>query len=243
MKTILHKASDRGYANYGWLQANYSFSFANYYNSQKVHFGALRVLNDDLVAPSMGFGTHPHNNMEIITIPLKGVLKHKDSMHNEWQQVLPGEVQVMSAGMGVQHSEINGSPKEHLSLFQLWIIPDVENVEPRYDQKTFDDAERNGKRQVLVSSFNDTHDGSLKIHQDAVISRIDLSKGNDFTYTLKSLNHGVFVMNISGDIVIDGQQLDTRDALGVYDTSNFTIKTTVDSQLLFVEVPMLDLGI
>ena len=243
MKTILHKASDRGYANYGWLQANYSFSFSNYYNPQKVHFGALRVLNDDLIAPSMGFGTHPHNNMEIITIPLKGVLKHKDSMHNEWQQVIPGEVQVMSAGTGVNHSEINGSSKEHLSLFQLWIIPDTENVEPRYDQKTFDDAERNGKLQVLVSSFKDVHDGSLKIHQDAVISRIDLSKGNDFTYTLKSPNHGVFVMNISGDIVIDGQQLETRDALGVYDTSNFTIKTTVDSQLLFIEVPMLDLGI
>ena len=243
MKTILHKASDRGYANYGWLQANYSFSFSNYYNPQKVHFGALRVLNDDLIAPSMGFGTHPHNNMEIITIPLKGVLKHKDSMHNEWQQVIPGEVQVMSAGTGVNHSEINGSSKEHLSLFQLWIIPDTENVEPRYDQKTFDDAERNGKLQVLVSSFKDVHDGSLKIHQDAVISRIDLSKGNDFTYTLKSPNHGVFVMNISGDIVIDGQQLETRDAFGVYNTSNFTIKATADSQLLFVEVPMLDLGI
>jgi len=143
MKTILHKAEDRGFANHSWLQANHSFSFANYYNPEKVQFGALRVLNDDIIAPKMGFGTHPHDNMEIITIPLKGVLKHRDNMHDEWQPVVPGEVQVMSAGTGVQHSEINGSVDEYLSLFQIWIMPNKQNVAPRYDQKYFEPSERN----------------------------------------------------------------------------------------------------
>ncbi|GAL77144.1 possible pirin family proteins [Algibacter lectus] len=128
MKTIIHTADSRGFANHGWLQANHSFSFANFHNPEKVNFGALRVLNDDVIAPKMGFGTHPHDNMEIITIPLKGVLKHRDSMHDAWQAVLPGEVQIMSAGTGLEHSEINGSVDDHLSLFQIWVIPNKENV-------------------------------------------------------------------------------------------------------------------
>lgn len=137
MKTIIHKSNERGYADHGWLQANHSFSFANYNNPQKVNFGALRVLNDDLLAPKMGFGTHPHQNMEIITIPLKGVLKHKDNMSAEWLSVQPDEVQVMSAGTGVEHSEINGSTDDSLSLFQIWIFPNKQDVTPRYDQKKF----------------------------------------------------------------------------------------------------------
>ncbi|MGE5944512.1 MAG: pirin family protein [Flavobacteriales bacterium] len=238
MKTIVHKADSRGFANHGWLQANHSFSFANFYNPEKVHFGALRVLNDDVVAPKMGFGTHPHDNMEIITIPLKGVLKHKDNMGDEWIPVKPGEVQIMSAGTGVQHSEINGSADEHLGLFQIWIMPNKQHVKPRYDQKAFDVNERKNKLQILVTSIDENHEGSLKIHQDAVISRIDLDKGSTFQYTLKSKNHGVYVMNVYGKIIINGTTLETRDAIGVSDSDLFEISSEEDSSLLFIEVPM-----
>ena len=238
MKTIIHNAKDRGYANHGWLQANHSFSFANFYDKNKIQFGALRVLNDDVIAPNMGFGTHPHDNMEIITIPLKGVLKHRDNMGDAWIPVLPGEVQVMSAGTGVQHSEINGSASEHLSLFQIWILPNRKNVTPRYDQKTFDIESRRNKLQTLVTSIYETHEGSLKIHQDAIISRIDLDKGRSFDYTLKSKHHGVYVMTVCGEHLIDGNPLKTRDAIGITDTSSFTVTATEDSGLLFIEVPM-----
>lgn len=238
MKTIVHKADSRGYANHGWLQANHSFSFANYYNPEKVHFGALRVLNDDIIAPKMGFGTHPHNNMEIITIPLKGVLKHRDNMHDKWQSVLPGEVQVMSAGTGVQHSEINGSADEHLSLFQIWIMPNKQNVVPRYDQRTFNALDRKSKLQTLVTSIDEEFEGSLKIHQDAVISRIDLDKNQVFKYQIKSKNHGVYVMTIHGNISINDNNLETRDAVGISDTDTFEVKAIDNSALLFIEVPM-----
>lgn len=238
MKTIVHKSDSRGFANHGWLQANHSFSFASYHNPEKVHFGALRVLNDDMIAPKMGFGTHPHDNMEIITIPLKGVLKHRDSMHNEWQAVLPGEVQVMSAGTGVQHSEINGSAEEHLGLFQIWVFPDKQNVAPRYDQKVFDAEERKNKLQTLVTSIDEEHEDSLKIHQDAVLSRIDLDKGQTFNYKLKSDKHGVYVMNIFGEFLVDEKTLETRDAIGVSETFDFNIETKEDSSILFIEVPM-----
>jgi len=239
MKTIVHKANSRGFANHGWLQANHSFSFANDYNPEKVHFGALRVLNDDVIAPKMGFGTHPHNNMEIITIPLKGVLKHRDNMHDKWQPVLPGEVQIMSAGTGVQHSEINGSQDEHLSLFQIWIMPNKQNVSPRYDQKTFNESDRKNKLQTLVTSIDEVFEGSLKIHQNAVISRIDLDKDQAFTYNLKSKDHGVYVMTIHGDIVISGENLQTRDAIGISDAASFEIKSKDNSGILFIEVPMI----
>ncbi|MFG6685857.1 pirin family protein [Mariniflexile sp. HNIBRBA6329] len=238
MKTIIHKAESRGFANHGWLQANHSFSFASYHNSEKVHFGALRVFNDDIIAPKMGFGTHPHDNMEIITIPLKGVLKHKDNMGDSWIPVLPNEVQVMSAGTGVQHSEINGSADEHLSLFQIWIFPDKQHVEPRYDQKKFEASDRKNKLQILVTSIDENHEGSLKIHQDAIISRIDLDSNIDFEYKLKSKNHGVYMMTINGKVLIDNDILETRDAVGIFDTESFSIIAEQDSSLLFIEVPM-----
>ena len=238
MKTTIHKAASRGFANHGWLQANHSFSFANYYNPEKMHFGALRVLNDDVVAPKMGFGTHPHNNMEIITIPLKGALKHRDNMHDKWQPIVPGEVQVMSAGTGVQHSEINGSESEHLNLFQIWIMPNKQSVKPRYDQKTFSESDRKNKLQTLVTSIDEDFEGSLKIHQDAVISRIDLDKNETFEYQLKSENHGVYVMTIHGNVSVGGDQLETRDAIEISETATFEIKSNEDSGLLFIEVPM-----
>jgi hypothetical protein len=239
MKTIVHKAENRGFANHGWLQANHSFSFANYHNPENMNFGALRVLNDDIIAPKMGFGTHPHNNMEIITIPLKGVLKHRDNMHDQWQQVVPGEVQIMSAGTGVQHSEINGSVDEHLSLFQIWIVPNKQNVKPRYDQKMFDANQRKNQLQTLVTSIDEQHENSLTIHQDAKISRIDLDKGEIFEYAIKSVNYGVYVMNIYGDVQINDQSIETRDAIAVSNTDSITFKSNEDSGLLFIEVPMI----
>lgn len=238
MQIIIHKAEERGFANHGWLQANHSFSFANYFDKDKIQFGALRVLNDDVIAPNMGFGTHPHDNMEIITIPLNGILKHKDNMAEQWIPVVPGEVQVMSAGTGVQHSEINGSRTEHLSLFQIWVMPNRQNVKPRYDQKTFHPEGRKNKLQTLVSSIDENHESSLKIHQDALISRIDLDKGKTFEYQLKSKNHGVYVMTIFGNYSINENTLKTRDAIGISNTTSFNIKTNEDSGLLFIEVPI-----
>ncbi len=202
MKSKLFKSKERGHANYDWLKANYSFSFANYQNHEREHFGALRVLNDDFINGGTGFAEHPHKNMEIISIPLKGGLKHKDSMSNTWIPLNTGEVQVMSAGSGIQHAERNVSSNELLNLFQIWIIPDKMNVGPRYGQKTFDVGARKNDLQVLVHSYKDELDDDLSIQQDAQISRIDLSKENAFEYSLRSSEHGVYVMLISGKVEI-----------------------------------------
>lgn len=238
MKLEKFPAETRGFANHGWLQANHSFSFANFYDPNRLHYGALRVLNDDLIAPGTGFSTHPHQNMEIITIPLSGVLKHKDSMSNEWLYVKPNEVQVMSAGKGIYHSEMNGSTEDHLSLFQIWIIPNKDGVEPRYNQEAFNPEERKNKLQILVSSLDDSNKNGLKIHQDARLSRIDLDEGKTFKYDLKSERHGVYIMNISGNIAVDNQELSNRDALGVSKTTTFSIQANTNSELLFIEIPM-----
>ena len=238
MKTKIYKANERGTANHGWLEANFSFSFANYYNPENINFGALRVLNDDYIEGGMGFGTHPHDNMEIISIPLKGALKHRDSMSNEWIPLLTGEVQIMSAGTGIQHSEMNNHPTEVVNLFQIWIIPNKHGVKPRYDQKKFEVSERKNKLQTLVSSINDKDEGSLTIHQDAKISRIDLDKNTDFKYSLKSENHGVYLMVIDGEVSINHLSLSKRDALGISETLQFSINSITTSELLIIEVPM-----
>lgn len=238
MKIIEYKAKDRGYANYEWLQANYSFSFANYYNPGKENFGALRVLNDDVIQGGMGFGEHPHDNMEIITIPLQGSLKHKDSMSEKWISLETGEVQVMSAGTGVMHSERNNSATDYINLFQIWIIPDKTGVEPAYDQMKFEAKDRMNKLQILVSSHSDKEKGRLKIHQDAKISRIDLNKDNKFTYSLRSIDHGVYMMLISGEIHVQDYTLKSRDAIGISKISDFTINAMQDAEVLLIEVPM-----
>ncbi len=238
MKIKEYRASERGYANYDWLQANYSFSFANYYNPGKENFGALRVLNDDIIQGGMGFGEHPHNNMEIITIPLEGALKHKDSMSEKWIPLEAGEVQVMSAGTGVIHAERNNSATDYINLFQTWIIPNKMGVEPAYDQMKFEAIDRKNKLQTLVTSYTDKSDNTLKIHQDAKISRIDLSKDKDFKYNTLSVNHGVYLMLISGEITIENKILNTRDAVGISETDNFSLNVNKDSELLFIEVPM-----
>ena len=215
MKTIYHSADSRGYADHGWLEARHSFSFANYYDPERIHFGKLRVLNDDIVAPDMGFGTHPHNNMEIITIPLSGQLEHKDSMGNG-SVITAGEVQVMSAGTGVMHSEFNPSPTEHTNLLQIWIFPEKKDVTPRYDQRKFNaDAFRDTIKTVVNNSENDS---SLFIHQKAVISMARVSAGREMEYALHYPGHGVYVFVIEGKLEIGKSVLLRRDAMGITET-------------------------
>jgi len=234
----LHKANDRGIADFGWLHANYSFSFANYYNKEAVNFGALRVLNDDVIQGGMGFGMHPHENMEIITIPLKGSLKHKDSMSNKWIALHTGEVQVMSAGSGIVHSEKNNSLTEELNLFQIWILSNKKNVTPSYKQKKFNKAHRKNKLQYLVSSGAEKEKTTLKIHQNALISRIDLESNKDLEYILKSENHGVYTMVISGSVEIENESLSQRDAIEISKINSFQINANTNAELLFIEVPL-----
>jgi len=238
MKTKIYKGNERGTADHGWLKANFSFSFANYYNPEKVNFGALRVLNDDIIQGGMGFGTHPHDNMEIISIPLEGALKHRDSMSNEWIPLNTGEVQVMSAGTGIQHSEMNNHSTEEVNLFQIWIVPNKQDATPRYDQKVFEVSERKNKLQTLVSSISDEVEGSLTIHQNAKISRIDLGKNTSFNYELMTETNGVYIMLIVGAVEVDSKTLNKRDAIGVEQTAAVEITSKEKTQLLFVEVPM-----
>ena len=236
MESILHKASDRGYANHGWLKATHSFSFGNYYNSKKTHFGKLRVLNDDVIAPSMGFDLHPHQDMEIITIPLSGALRHGDNMGNK-EVLTTGEVQVMSAGSGVWHSEHNASDSEILSLFQLWIFTDKKGYQPRYDQKMFSEKDRKDKWQLLVSPNGQKH--SLRIHQNAFISMIESIELEKSAYLLNSTENGVYIMLVEGEATIEGMMLHKRDAIGFWDITNpLQINFLKNSRLLTIEIPM-----
>ena len=235
-KTIFHAADKRGHANHGWLDAHHSFSFASWYDPAKVHFGALRVLNDDIIDGGQGFGRHPHDNMEIITIALDGTLEHKDSMGHT-QQIVPDEVQVMSAGTGITHSEYNPDPKKKANILQTWIFPKEENVIPRYVQKTFPAGERVNKLQALVSPI-DNEDPGLKIHQDAWIYRTTLDSGKSVTHGLHSKNHGAYIFLIEGKVTIGEQVLNKRDAIGISDTGSFEIIADEKSDVLIFEVPM-----
>ena len=235
MKTILHKAGERGHADHGWLNAHHSFSFASWYDPSKVHFGMLRVLNDDVVAPGQGFGMHPHNDMEIITIILEGALQHRDNMGNG-SVIRPGDVQVMSAGTGVMHSEFNPSSSEAVNLFQLWIFPKEKNIKPRYDQKTFPVADRVNNIQTVASGYKSN--GELYIHQDALLALSNPEKDKPVTYSLKGAGHGVYVLVVNGSVEIDGKILNKRDAIGVWDTDKVDIRPLDNSELLLVEVPM-----
>ena len=235
MKTLLFKAADRGTADYGWLKPNYYFSFAQYHDNAKVHFGLLRVLNDDFIGGGGAFPTHPHDNMEIVTIPFTGALKHKDSTGGEGV-IKAGDIQIMSAGSGVQHSEANASATDAVTLFQIWIFPKEKNIKPRYDQKTFDVAERENKWQTIVSPID--ADNALWINQDARFSLTNLQAGKEITYTNAFKANGVFLVVINGSIEVDGQQLNKRDALGISEMENFTVKASEDAELLAIEIPM-----
>lgn len=235
-KTIFHAADKRGHADHGWLNAHHSFSFASWYDPTKIHFGALRVLNDDIVQGGMGFGRHPHDNMEIITIVLDGKLEHKDSMGHT-QQIVPNEVQVMSAGSGITHSEYNPDPDHSTNLLQTWIFPNKQQVQPRYDQKMFPAEERANKLQELVSPMN-SDDPGLKIHQDAWIYRTTVDGGNSVSHKLHSKNNGAYIFVIDGNVEVGDQKLGKRDALGISDTDAFEIKANSKSDVLVFEVPL-----
>jgi quercetin 2,3-dioxygenase len=236
MKTILHKADTRGHADHGWLKANHSFSFAGYYDEDRLHFGALRVLNDDQIAANMGFGTHPHDNMEIITIPLEGELVHKDSMGNTGI-ISKGEIQVMSAGTGIRHSEYNNSPDKELRLLQIWLFPEKRNVEPRYDQKKYSLEETHNNLLNVVSPMGSP--AGIHIYQQAWFSLGKLDKDFSTIYKLNKKDNGVYAFVIAGDVSINGEQLNRRDALGITEADSFAIKAGTDAELLLMEVPML----
>lgn len=236
MKTIFFSNTDRGHANHGWLNSYHTFSFGGYHNPSKMNFGALRVLNDDTVNGGMGFSKHPHDNMEIVSIPLEGGLEHQDSMGNK-TLIKKGEVQIMSAGTGVFHSEKNESGKAPVKFLQIWVFPDKKNIEPRYDQKIFDLAARKNKFQTVVSPLGTTDEG-VKINQNAWFSLVDLENENTLTYNLKDKNNGVYVFVLEGELEIDGQKLIKRDGLGITETELVTIKSSQDAEVLLIEIPM-----
>ena len=235
MKKIIHRAEDRGHANHGWLDAHHSFSFASYQDDSKVHFGELRVLNDDTIAPSMGFGKHPHDNMEIVTIPLAGAIKHVDSMGNSGI-IKVGDVQIMSAGKGILHSEHNASVSEPLNLFQIWVFPKVRNIEPRYEQKTFLVADRKNKFQTIVSPNKE--DGGVWINQDAWFSLGDFDAHQTVSYAPKLKQNGLYIMLVNGEVEIDGEILKKRDAIGLSGLEVVTVKVNADTELLVLDIPM-----
>ena len=235
MKTVYHAANSRGDANHGWLKSKHTFSFANYHNPERMGFGALRVINDDFVIGGQGFGKHSHRDMEIISIPLSGKLGHGDNIGNNGI-IETGEIQVMSAGTGITHSEMNGDDKEAVKFLQIWVIPNKMNVEPRYQQVRIDEImQPNGFHQVLSPNADDA---GVWIHQNAWFSMGDFDKGMTETYQLKDTNNGVYIFVISGKVVVSGNILDTRDGLGICDTTNFTMDVEEDARVLLMEVPM-----
>ena len=233
--TVLHKAASRGHADHGWLNAYHSFSFANWYNPDRIQFGMLRVLNDDTVAAGMGFGTHPHDNMEIITIPLEGDLAHKDSMGNG-TTIKSGDIQVMSAGTGIQHSEFNPNHDQHTKLFQIWLFPKYRNVEPRYQQITLDQSlQKNDFAQILSPNPDDA---GVWIHQDAWFYLSDFDKDFSKKLSLKKEGNGFYIMNIEGEIEVNGEKLERRDAIGIWATNEIEIKANTAAKFLVMEIPM-----
>lgn len=235
MKVITHKANTRGHANHGWLKSYHSFSFANYYNPQRMGFGVLRVLNDDIVSSGMGFGKHPHDNMEIISIPLSGDLEHQDSMGNV-AIIKQGDVQVMSAGTGIYHSEKNKNRNEAVKFLQIWVQPNVLNVTPRYDQITLNTADLDNKLAQILSPNKD--DAGVWVHQDAWFHMGNLNAGTATTYEIKKLGNGVYAFVLEGDATVANENLSKRDAIGITETSSFAIKATSNTQILLMEVPM-----
>ena len=235
MKKIFHASSTRGEANHGWLHARHSFSFANYFNPERIQFGALRVLNDDRIAAGKGFGTHPHDNMEIITIPLEGALEHKDSMDNIGV-IEADEIQVMSAGTGVYHSEYNKNSDQEVSLLQLWVFPREQNVAPRYDQKSIKDLKKDNILYPIVTP--DPEGPGMWIHQDAWFHMGDFTQSTTLEYKINKKGNGVYAFLIEGSAEVAGDLLEKRDALGVWDTESFSVSASPNSRILLIEVPI-----
>jgi redox-sensitive bicupin YhaK (pirin superfamily) len=236
MKTIFHPAKERGFNSFGWLKSNHSFSFGQFHNPEKMNFGLLRVLNDDHVEPSMGFGTHGHANMEIVSIPLNGALRHKDSTGRD-EIIKSGDVQIMSAGSGIQHSEYNASKEKPVDFLQIWVFPKEENIEPRYEQKSFLESQKADRFLKVVSP--NKNDEAVTINQEAWFSLANLSVGKLLDYNLNNKNNGIYVFVIEGDIDVAEQTLATRDAIGIYETDGtVSVKANSNAKVLVIEVPM-----
>jgi redox-sensitive bicupin YhaK (pirin superfamily) len=238
MNKVLHIAQERGLVSFGWLDAKYSFSFGNYFNPDKMNFGALRVLNDDTIAPAMGFGKHPHKNMEIITIVQSGALKHEDSMGNKGI-IEAGDIQVMSAGSGIEHSEVNASSQNSLTLFQLWIHSQRQDVTPRYEQKKIAPLLTDNTFTTIVKPKQEALKDDIWIHQQAYISIGNFSNETQTNYSMQQSQNGVYIMVIEGSIVVADQTLQHRDAIGLWNTNSIDMTITKNSKVLVVEVPMI----
>jgi quercetin 2,3-dioxygenase len=235
MNHVLHRAETRGHANHGWLDSSHTFSFGTYYDPMRVQFGALRVLNDDVVDGGKGFGSHPHDNMEIVSIPLYGDLEHKDSMGNV-AVIRENDVQIMSAGKGIYHSEYNKNPDQRVNFLQIWIFPKEKNIQPRYGQKSFSPDERLNKLQVVVSP--DGSSGGVVINQDAWLSLGKIEKGVSVHYTVNKNGNGVYAFAIKGNFSVNGYPLNQRDGFGIWETDSITVEATSDAEILLIEVPM-----
>jgi redox-sensitive bicupin YhaK (pirin superfamily) len=235
MNTVIHKANTRGHANHGWLDTNHTFSFANYHNPDRMHFGVLRVLNDDTVAAGKGFGTHPHDNMEIISIPLKGDLEHKDSMGNV-AVIKEGDVQVMSAGTGIYHSEYNKNTNADVQFLQIWVFPNAKNVQPRYDQISIRDiATKNSFYQVLSPNANDQ---GVWVHQNAWFSLANFDQNASDTYKIKDSRNGAYVFVLEGEVTVNGETLGKRDGMGIWNTTDVQVTANGNARVLLMDVPM-----
>ncbi|WP_286774879.1 MULTISPECIES: pirin family protein [Sphingobacterium] len=235
--SVLHKAATRGHANHGWLESNHTFSFANYHDPERMHFGVLRVLNDDMVAEGRGFGKHPHDNMEIISIPLEGDLQHEDSMGNK-AIIRKGDIQVMSAGTGIIHSEYNKNTDQVVKFLQIWVYPNQRNVSPRYDQITLDIAQRQNKFQQILSP--NPEDEGVWIHQDAWFSMGHFDKDVQKKYQIKKAGNGVYVFVIKGSVTVEGQELESRDGFGIWDVAEINLKvTSADTEILLMDLSMI----
>lgn len=237
MKKIIHRAEHRGHANHGWLNAKHSFSFAQWFDPNKIQFGALRVLNDDEVAPGMGFGKHPHENMEIITLVQEGALKHQDSMGNG-STIQPGDVQVMSAGTGVFHSEMNASADDAVRLFQIWVFPDKQQVKPRYDQKHFEAAGRKNQWQEIIKPDTQDTGDAIFIHQQAWFNLADIETGKVLNYTSRRNENGIYLFVIDGNVEIAGEKLKHRDAIGLSEFETLEITALSPARILVMDIPM-----
>jgi len=234
---MYHENQSRGLADHGWLKSRHTFSFANYYNPERMNFGLLRVLNDDIVTPSMGFGTHPHENMEIISIPLSGALRHQDSMGNK-HTISTGEVQIMSAGSGITHSEYNNSSSEDVNFLQIWVQPKERDITPRYDQKVFDEDKRQNRFQLLVAP--EQSQDTVLINQDAWFSLADIDAEKQVTYEKNDKRSGVYFFVIEGNVKIEGHDIKRRDGLALMDGETYPIVAETKTQLLTIEVPLAD---
>ncbi|PTX21172.1 hypothetical protein C8N40_102145 [Pontibacter mucosus] len=234
-KKVIHRAHTRGHANHGWLNSHHTFSFASYYNPERMSFGLLRVLNDDVVAPGMGFGTHPHDNMEIISIPLKGSLAHRDSTGTQ-EVIRTNEVQIMSAGSGITHSEYNGSGTEPVNFLQIWVFPKKRDIQPSYGQKAFEPKDRQNRLQTVVSP--EEQGDALWINQDAWFSLGSLKEGFSDVYTFHKEGNGLYAFVLEGEVEIDGEKLGKRDGMGISEATTVEIKAAADAELLLMEVPM-----